>query len=57
MVFFRFTIISTPVLGPTPMGTGDLSGGGVRLITHLHLVPKPKNGCWYTSITQYAFMA
>jgi hypothetical protein len=45
-----------------PMGTrGSFprgkSGRGVKLTTHLHLVPRSKNAWSYTSTPQYAFMA
>jgi hypothetical protein len=45
-----------------PMGTrSSFPGGkavwGVKLTTHLHLVPRWKNEWSYTSIPQYAFMA
>jgi len=29
----------------------------VKVTTHLHVVPKSKNACNYTSTPQYAFMA
>jgi hypothetical protein len=38
-----------------PMGMGG--GRGVKLTTHLHLVPRLKNEWSYTSTPQYAFMA
>jgi hypothetical protein len=34
-----------------------LMGRGVKLSTHLHLVPRSMNECSYTSTSQYAFMA
>jgi hypothetical protein len=44
------------------MGTGDYFPGGkscrgVKLTTHLHLVPRSKNAWSYTSTLQYVFMA
>jgi hypothetical protein len=40
--------------GPFP---GGKAAGGVKLTTHLHLVPRSKNALSYTSTPQYAFMA
>jgi hypothetical protein len=61
---FLFTTASRTALGPTqpPIQwvTGALSLGvkrpGVKLTTHLHLVPRSKNEWNYTSTTQYALM-
>jgi len=39
-----------------PMGTRGSFPGGVKLTTHLHLVPRPKNEWGYTSTPQYIFM-
>jgi hypothetical protein len=62
---FLFTITSKMALGstqpPIQWVTGAPSLGvkrpGVKLTTHLHLVPRSKNEWSYTSIPQYAFMA
>jgi hypothetical protein len=35
---------------------GGKASGGVKLTTHLHLVPRSKNASIYTSTPQYAFM-
>jgi hypothetical protein len=45
-----------------PMGTrgsfpGGKAAGGVKLTTHLHLVPRSKNEWSYTFTAQYTFMA
>jgi hypothetical protein len=61
---FLFTTASRTALGPNQPPVqwvpGALSLGlkwpGVKLITHLHLVPKSKNAWSYTSTPQYAFM-
>jgi hypothetical protein len=36
---------------------GGKAAGGVKLTTHLHLVPRSNNAWSYTSTPQYAFMA
>jgi hypothetical protein len=36
---------------------GSKAAGGVKLTTHLHLVPRSKNAWSYTSTPQYAFVA
>jgi hypothetical protein len=63
---FLFTTASRTALGPTqppiqwvpgaffPWGQ---SGRGVKLTTHVHLVPRSKNAWSYTSTPQYAFRA
>jgi hypothetical protein len=48
------SLLSNGCQGFLPWG---LSGWGVRLTTHLHLVPRSKNEWSYTSTSQYAFMA
>jgi len=61
---FLFTTASSTALGPTlpPIQwvPGVLSLGvkrrGVKLTTHLHLVPMSKNAWNSTSTPQYAFM-
>jgi len=40
-----------------PMGSRGLSSWGVKLTTHLHLLPRSENEYSYTSTPQYAFMA
>jgi hypothetical protein len=40
-----------------PVGTRGFFLWGVKLTTHLHLVPRSKNEWIYTSTPQYAFMA
>jgi hypothetical protein len=62
---FLFTTASRTALGPTQPPIqwvpGALSLGvkrpGVKLTTHLHLVPRSKNEWSYTSTPPYAFMA
>jgi hypothetical protein len=55
---FLFTTASRPALGPThppiqwvpgALSLGVKNGRGVKLITHLHLVPRSKNAWSYTS--------
>jgi hypothetical protein len=61
---FLFTTASRTALGPTHLLSNGyqwffpwrLSGRGVKLTIHLHLVPRSKNEWSYTSTHQYAFM-
>jgi hypothetical protein len=65
MEIFLFTTTSIPAVGPTkpPIQwvAGDLSLGvkqpGVRLTTHLHLVPRSRMRGAIPPLSQYAFMA
>jgi hypothetical protein len=62
---FLFTTASRRDLGPTQPPVQQVPGAlslgvkrrGVKLTTHLHLVPRSKNEWNYTSTHQYAFMA
>jgi len=47
-------LLSKWVLEAFPWGWSDR---GVKLTTHLHLVPRSKNAWSYTSTPQYVFMA
>jgi hypothetical protein len=50
---FFFSPPPKPALGPTQ----PLCARGMKLTTHLHLVPRSKNAWSHTSTPQYAFMA
>jgi hypothetical protein len=60
-----FATASRPALGTTralsnvyqALLTLGQSGRGVKLATHLHLVPSSKNAWCYTATPQYVFMA
>jgi hypothetical protein len=54
LMIFLFTAASRPALGPFPWGW---SGRGVKLTTHLHLVPKPSMRGAISPLPQYALMA
>jgi hypothetical protein len=59
---FLFTTVSTPALGTTQMGTrgffpGGYSGPGLKLTTHLHIVPRSRMYGGISPLPQYAFMA
>jgi hypothetical protein len=44
-------------MGTSGSFPGGKEAGGVKLTTHLHLVPRSKNAWSYTSTPQYAFVA
>jgi hypothetical protein len=57
---FLFTTASSTALGPNQPPIQWVPGAvslGVKLTTHLHLVPRSKNEWSYTSTPQYTFMA
>jgi len=63
-IFFLSAIASRPTLGPPSLLLNEhrglfpcgLSSRGVKLTTHLHLMPRFKNTWGYTSTLPYIFM-